>query len=299
MLDNVSSWVRDNKILTAVLFFLILLPVLLFSYAILGTQADSAQSYSGMAADTAVRAEGDGGSESFVEVKEGNIEINSDDADGDAERVEGLVENYNGYVEQNRKTDTSYHTEIDMTLRLPSQGENYSALIKSLRNEFRVASYEVQNYRLSTQQEQDEISILNTALSDYDAIRGDIRQMQTSPEKMDLLMEVTEKQLEIQDKKKRYERDLSEKQRRSDEATLHVTIKEDKAVEILPDNIGNRFRESLQDTIDALVGMAVGLVTDGVTLFFRVVQIILYFIIAIIPVAVAYRLGMTLYRQYW
>ena len=297
------DWIKDNKALTAVLAFFVLVPLGFIAMVIPSSSQAPTQSFAAsddmadMRRGSPTESGSDGGS--YVEVKEGDMEITSQDMESDAETIRGLAESRGGYIERRSKTISDFHNEISMTARLPSAGDNFTAFVDRVKEDFEVSSYNVRNFRLSTQREQDEITIINTALSDYDQIREDIKRTETTAEKLELLMQVTDKKLDLQQQKKEYERDLSDIRQRSDYATLRITIKEDKSVEVLPDNLGNRFKQNVQDMIDSVTTILMDIVTHSITIFFQVVKLFIYAFIAIIPIGLALKLGITLYRRYW
>jgi len=308
--DSIRSWVAEHQVLTAIAVVILLVGA--FFSLFLRPLATPIGSRMAMEQDAAydltsnlkTSAGGDSssteaGGEAYVEVKEGNIKIKTNNAQRDADQIRQTLSNYQGYVEESRKYGSDLYTNINLRVRVPASSDNFERLLQELRQDYDVESYNVKNYRLSTEREWDELSILNKTIADYEEIRREANSMDLTEEKLDLLMQVTDKELEIMRKKKEYARDLSGKQRRSDFATLNIELREKKAVDIGPENIGNRFKNKVKDMLDSIVTILIDTVTFGVTLFFRVIQLIVYLIIIVIPLALIYKLGKKVYDRYY
>lgn len=307
LFDQLEGWIADHKLVTFLIVIAILVPALFLTFLSSSGVHYASQNFeksvesgNGLADYSAKPDEGTGGSAgSYVEVQEGDVNIKSENVDKDSNKVKDYVKQFNGYVEQSHKSYSDFYNKISLTIRLPSEGEKLNQFIEELKQEFKVESYNVKNYRISIQQEMDELTVLNKTIGDYEEIRQEVNQMENNREKMDLLMELTEKELDLKEKQDNYERDLSREEMRGDMATVNVMIKEKKSVKVIPQNIGNRFKNKVQDMLDSIVNILMNIVTFGVTLFFRVIQIIIYLIIIIVPLAFAYKLGKKAYRKYW
>ncbi len=240
-------------------------------------------------------SEGSGGR--HVEIKEGQMSIESDNAARDASRVREEAEQHNGHVEESNKRETNTRLRISLTARVPS--DNFEGFTKALREQFDVKDYSIRNVRLPVQRELDELSIITQSMEDYQNIREEIKSMETGEEKIQLLMKVTDNELELQQRKKNFERQLSGKQRRSDLATLTVRVEEKKVARMLPEDVGNRFRDRMKDAIDTSVDAGISVVAGGVALLANVIKWIVYAIIVVVPVAFVYRYAKRFYRRWW
>lgn len=305
--DRAARWIQDNTAAAAVLGITLLgLGLLVAALGGGGLQTFSgAQEQAALDRsaefDAATRDGGDGGGESgsgaFVEVQEADFDIETDDAEQAADAVRGTATGMAGYVEESRKSDTSLHTTIRLTVRVPE--ENFERFNERLREQYTVESYNVRNYRISIQRQVDELTVINRSLQAYEEMRGEVRRMEMGEERIDLLMRITEKELELHERQKRYLRQLSSAQQRSDMATVNVELRERKDVDLTPDNVWNRFKEAVRDMLDSITEIAINTVTGGITLFFRVLQLIVYAVIVLVPLGLAYRVGRRLYREYW
>lgn len=313
---DVVAWTKQHKIAAGLLlivivfsgFVMLSLTMIVLGGSNIGSMQGAADA--GARYDTEASAPGlfdlsgdqrvthdDAGSGAFVEVQEAEFRIDSDDVDGDEGAIRSLASTHEGYVEQSRKDESSLYRTIHLTVRVPDS--EFEAFTDLLKVEYDVESFNVRNYRLSTQRELDELGILNRTLADYEELREEIRQMNTDEEKINLLMELTEKELAVKEKQQRYERSLADKQKRGDEATVRITLREQKSVDVWPENIGNRFMSNVKNMLNALVNIGVGTLTDAVVLFFRAVQAIIYLVVIAIPFLVAYRFGKRVYKEYW
>ena len=230
-----------------------------------------------------------------IQVKEGSVEIKSKNAEGDFAEIKSIVENYQGYIERSSKSSTNLYTRINLTLRVPS--EKLLDLVEELKKKFEVKSYNIRNYRISIERELDEFEILKTSLSDYEKIREEIREMAVGKDKIELLMRVTEKELELKRKEKTYQREISSQERRGEYATLQVGIKQKKSPRILPENVLDQFKDRIRKALENVVDILKDLIGGSIELFFRAVQIVVYLFIIGIVVVVSYRLGKGLFRR--
>lgn len=311
--ERVLDWIRANRA-TALIIGIALVGVGLLALTVLGgggfntfsaaTQEQAALDRTGKFATAPSRGGGagdagdtGGGGGAFVEVQEANFEIETDSAEKASDAIRGTATQMGGYVEESRKSESSLHTTIRMTVRVPD--ENFERFNQHLRQQYNVESYTVRNHRISIQRTLDELTIINRSLEQYQRMREEVRRMDVSEEKIDLLMRITEKQLELKERQKRFLRDLSSAQQRSRMATVTIELREEKDVDLTPDNVWNRFKNAVKDMLDTITEIVINTVTDGIELFFKVIQLIIYAVIVLVPVGFAYRIGRRLYDEYW
>ena len=230
-----------------------------------------------------------------IEVKEGSMKIESKKAEDDFAEIKSITEGYQGYIERSSKSTTNLYIQINLTLRVPS--EKFVDLVKELKKEFKVDSYNIRNYRISIEGELDEFQILKESLSDYEDIREEIKEMRIGKDKIDLLMQLTDKELQLKKKEKGYQREISSQERRGEYANLNVTIKEKKSPKIWPEDVSARFKDRLRNALDNTVEILNNLVGGTIELFFRIVQIAVYIFVVGIVLAVFYRLCRGLFRR--
>ena len=236
----------------------------------------------------------EGGGE--IEVKEGSMEIESKKAEEDFAEIKSIVEDYQGYVERSQKSITNLYIKINLTLRVPS--EKFLDFTEELKKKFEVKSYNIKNYRISIERELDEFEILEKSLSDCEKIREEIKKMKVGKDKIELLMKLTEKELELKRKERNYQREISFQERRGEYATLHVSIQEKKSPKIWPENVLDQFKNRLKKALENVVKILQELVGGGIELFFKTIQLGVYaFIIGTIAGGF-YRLGKKLFRRF-
>ena len=236
------------------------------------------------------------GGEGEIEVKEGSMEIESKKAEEDFAEIKSIVEDYQGYVERSQKSITNLYIKINLTLRVPS--EKFLDFTEELKKKFEVKSYNIKNYRISIERELDEFEILEKSLSDCERIREEIKKMKVGKDKIELLMKLTEKELELKRKERNYQREISFQERRGEYATLHVSIQEKKSPKIWPENVLDQFKNRLKKALENVVKILQELVGGGIELFFKTIQLGVYaFIIGTIAGGF-YRLGKKLFRRF-
>ncbi|MFB6180527.1 MAG: DUF4349 domain-containing protein [Candidatus Nanohalobium sp.] len=298
-LERLRQAVLDNKAWTAVTAFLLLMG-LGVAGLFLNAVSPELSSQSGYAADslaTSGRLPGpvEGGSGSYVEVQEADIDIESEDAEVAAERIRAKVNKSGGYIESSSKKTTESYVRYDLTAKIPSK--KLQDFVSEVRSSFKVNSYSVRNYRVYTQRERDELDIINQTMQDYRKIRKKVRKMEDTSKKLELLMKITEKQLELKEKQSSYERQLSGIQKRGRYATVDIRIEEEKQVDFLPEDLGDRFREEVREMVDNVVETLLDTVTGAVEVFFLAIKYIVYLAVIAVPASFAYRTGKKMYER--
>lgn len=258
--------------------------------------AETADFQSGLAADTKVAAERDAGTGSYVEVQEADVNINSESIEKDIEKVRETAGRFNGYIERTNRREGELYNSADLTVRVPKA--NYTEFMNLIKQDFNVESYSITNYRLSTQRENTKLDILQETMKQYQKIRKKIKSMEVSKKKLDLLLKVTENELEIKEKMNRYENRLSDKQKKGNYATVKISLEAERKVDIVPDNIGNRFKNEVKEMLDSVVDISISTVTGGVEIFFKAIQLLIYAAIIALPLGAAYKIGKKVYRRF-
>ncbi|PIR01711.1 MAG: hypothetical protein COY73_00370 [Candidatus Nealsonbacteria bacterium CG_4_10_14_0_8_um_filter_37_14] len=182
-----------------------------------------------------------------------------------------------------------------MTLRVPS--EKFFDLVEKLKEEFEVESYNVKNYRIPIGRELDELQILSDSLSDYEKIREEIKAMRAGKDKIELLMQLTDKELELKEKERKYQGAVSSKEKQGAYATLNINLKQEKSPKIWPENVLDRFKDRLRRALDNTVEILKDLIGGSIEVFFKAIQIAVYIFIVGIVLAGFYRLGKELFKR--
>lgn len=233
---------------------------------------------------------------SYVEVQQADVEVKSDDIEADISAIRNLSESYGGWVESSSRRDNDIYTTADLQVKVES--ENFGEFMDELRERQDVESYDVRNYRLYTQDELDELDILNKTMKDYEAIRDEIKAMENDGEKLELLMSVTEKQLELKEKKRRYQDSLDSKRQRGDYATVNIQLRERREIDLTPDDLGARFRNEVNEMVGNVADTLITTLTGGVEIFFSAIKYLIFLAIVALPAIMAYRIGKKVYRRF-
>jgi len=303
MLKKIKEWIKTHKIAFGVILVGIIIVGLIF-YGIFGVfwKAKRISTYQVSKESLLQEApspylekgfkfwkeERGGGGE--IEIKEGSVEIESKDAEADAAKIRVLVEeNYQGYIERSRKTSTNLYTWINLTLKVPSN--KLLDLVEELKRSFKVKSYHIRNYRISIERELDELEILKRTLSDYEEIREEIKKMPAGRDKIELLMKLTDKELEIKRKERSYQREISYEERRGMYATLEVSLKQKKSPKIWPENVLAQFKDRIRKALENVVEILKDLIGGSIELFFKVIQIAIYLLIIALVAGFFFKIG--------
>ncbi|XGI83363.1 DUF4349 domain-containing protein [Halorutilales archaeon Cl-col2-1] len=303
-LNEVRHWLSENRIaavsvLVSVVLVLALVvgavSTVLFGFGMTGGSPSQQTGFGGAPETVGVGEDAGASAGEYVEVQEADMSIESESLDDDVSRLRDLTQGSGGYVEESSRRRSNLYLTARMTARVPS--ENFEEFVESTRDEFEVEEYEVRSYRLSIERETTELDILNRTLREYESTRSEISEMNATAEKLDLLMEVTDKELEVKEKMSRYRSDLAQKRQRSEYATVRIEVRERRQPEIVPDDIGDRFRNEVRQTVDNIVSILITTVTGGVEILFRTIQFLIYLVVVAVPVFVAYKLGRWTYGR--
>ncbi|MCK4550659.1 MAG: DUF4349 domain-containing protein, partial [Candidatus Aenigmarchaeota archaeon] len=247
--EDVKSFIMKNKAVafvgTILLVFILLFAFSLFSgsqmsgmksansafYSADMAQESASYGIKGLSynSNTQTRTDESSGP-SYVEVKEGSMSIETKSAEQDASEIRSLTESFGGYIEDERKYDNTYNTNINIRSRIPD--DNFHGFVDTLKNTYDEKSFTLSFYRVSTQNEINELDILNTALGSYSELRTRAMQTELNSNQIDLLFKITEKELALKRLEKQYTTTLSNKQQKSSYATITVTLEQKKDVAI-------------------------------------------------------------------
>jgi len=301
-LITLKDWIKNHKLVTlgvvGILVIGFLASIVLVSLggarskSRIAIQEAGYADYLGTTKNISSPVESDSGYE--IEVKEGLMAIKSKNAEQDFNKIESAVKSYQGYVERSNKSITNLYVQLNLTLKVPS--ESFTDLVEELKKEFDVESYSINDYRISIGRELDELQILNQSLSDYEKIRYEINGMTVGRDKIDLLMQLTDKQLLLKEKEKKYQRMVSSKERQGEYAMININLKEKKSPAIWPENVLDQFKDRLRNALENTLDILKDLIGGSIEIFFRAIQIATYIIIIAMVFAAFYRLGNILYK---
>ncbi|MBU4299828.1 MAG: DUF4349 domain-containing protein [Nanoarchaeota archaeon] len=232
---------------------------------------------------------------SYVEVKEGSMTIDTKNAESDSTAIRSLAESSGGYIEDTRKSDNDYSTNINLRARVPEA--KFQSFVDSLKNRYDEKDFTVSFYRVSTQREIDELSIINTAYGNYAEIRNRTMQIKLDENQINLLFKITQNELELKRLERQYTSSLSDKQARSEYATITIALVEKKTVKIMPENIGNQLRMKAKNALSDISNSLMDIFTGSIAVFVSAVKYVIYIILFVIPVIFGYRILMGVYGK--
>ncbi len=230
-----------------------------------------------------------------VEIKEGRMTAESEDAERDFERLKDYTAAEGGYVEDSSQSKTSRSLVIRAQVRVPT--ENFDSFTEKLQNNYEVESFSFQDYRVDVQRQLDEISIIRQTLEDYDQMRLQLGEAEVDSTKISTLRSITDQMQHFASQKKRLQRELGSVQRRADLATVNVTFREDIKPSFWPEDIGERFVDRLSWAVENIILTLTGVLVNGLVLLVKVLEYILYFFIIVIPVMCFWKLFMKVKKR--
>jgi hypothetical protein len=230
----------------------------------------------------------------YVEVKEASARVESEDARKDFKRLQKMVESYRGYIENEDRNASRNWFEISTTVRIPA--DSFDSFITNIKNKFKPETFDARNFRISIQRHLDEMEIYSRTLQNFEKIRDQLQDMELKAEKLDLLMDLSQKETDIARKLKRQKRQLAAQEQKSKYATVQISF-EQRRISIMPTELGLKFKRKLSRNLDELVEICMDTVTFGVVLLFKIIQWLIYLALALIPLYGAVRLVIWLYKK--
>ncbi len=232
---------------------------------------------------------------SYVEVKEGSMTIDTNNAENDASEIRLSVESFGGYIEDLRKYDSSYNLNINMRARIPEA--SFQDFVDVLKSNYDEKDLSVSFYRLSTQREHDELDVLNAAFANYEALRNRTMLIELDESQINLLFKIIEKELEIKRLEKQYTSSLADKQERSDYSTLTIALQQKKEISIMPENLGNQLRLKVRDALSNIANSLMDIATGSIAVFVSAIEAVIYFILIVIPLIAGFRVLKRIYAK--
>ncbi len=301
-------WIKQHKILFLVLV-IILLVIGGVSYLFVGTMytgsriaSEYAPGYAPLEAPYAStyerqleeEASGILSQPSEYLLKTGSATIKSTDAMLDYEIVKQRTESLNGWVETMTKNENYREISVRADLKIPS--EDFDAFADWLINNFDVENANLKFYRVEIQRQQDEIQILQLSLDLYDRLLDRVERLNVSTAQIELIMKITNKKLDVMRLLKSYGYSVEKIEEKAKYATLTVTITQEKKIEIMPEDLGREFRTRVRNMVRDIVNAGMDLVTIPLSIFVRIIVYIIYAIIVLIPVFIAIKFLLRVFR---
>lgn len=123
--------------------------------------------------------------------------------------------------------------------------------------------------------------------------------MPVSTAKINLLMELTEKELSLKTREKDFQRETSAKERTGKYATFYLNLKQEKSPKIWPENVLNRFKVRIKIIPEIVTNTFMDLIAESVEIFVRTIQIVIYIFIIGIVVATTLKIAQIVHRKIW
>jgi|GEM_PF-3182810 len=225
-----------------------------------------------------------------LEIREGSMNIDSEDAEREFELLKTFVSQDRGYIENSRKTEGTRYLNIHAQVRIPV--ENFNSFVKKLENSFEVENFNLTDYRIDIQRQLDELTVIKETLEDFDQMREEVRGMDVDTDKIQVLANITREMRELAREHDRLERDLGGKQRQADMATIDITFVEELDVELdlWPDDLTNRFIDNINNASETVFLTLTSILSNGLVILVKAVEYIIYALIIYLPVKLTWKL---------
>lgn len=299
-LSKIKEAVKTHKLLTGFFFLLALVVLVWLTNSFFATRTTmpgrAPMSYEfdpGEVSRSEMPANGVSG---ILDVREGQMTIKSEEAESEAEMIRSLADQYGGYIQESRKQEWSTALKITSVVRVPI--DRFDNFISDIQERFQVENYDLRNFRIDVRHQIDELSIIQATLEDYAQIRQEALQMGISEQKVRLLMDITEKELELVARQRNFERTLTDRERQADMAVLTVVLEQKIRADLWPQDLGNCFRDRLNRAIDTAVLALTSILTNGLVLAARLIEYLIYAFIIVVPFSLGWRWLKKIYRRF-
>ena len=228
------------------------------------------------------------------QIREGSVNIETNDVDSDYQKLKQNAEGYGGWVETISKYQDYKNIRLTVTLKIPS--DNFDEYADWLIRNFDVKNSNLRMYKVSVERQQDEIDILTKTLNAYDALFDKAASMELSTDSIELMQQLTDKKLYIMRQMRNYGYSVKETQRKSEYATLSVTLTQKKEIELLPEDLGRELMTKLRDAIRNITNALLNLVTVPIVIFINLIVWIIYAFVVIIPLFLVYKFAKKFFK---
>ena len=223
-----------------------------------------------------------------LEIREGRINVKSEDAEKDFEVLKNIVDEKNGYIEESKKIERNTFLIINAKTRMPI--EEFESFIEKIKETFEVEDFELKNYRIDIQRQTDEISIIKQAIEDYNSIREETLNMKPGEERIKLLSMITNEMQYLARQLSQLERSLGGKEEQADLATVNFTFSQTLKAKLWPEELSNRFRDRINWALDSIITTFMFLIANVLVLFVKIIEYIIYIIVIAVPIIFAWKL---------
>ena len=116
-----------------------------------------------------------------------------------------------------------------------------------------------------------------------------------SRDSIEVIMEITQKKLEIMRLLKQYGYSIEKVEERAKYASLSLTITQEKKIKLIPEDLGKEFRTRVRNMVRDIVNAGMDLVTIPIVILVKVLVWIVYAFIVLIPIFIAFKIILKIY----
>lgn len=228
------------------------------------------------------------------QIKEGTTSIETKSIDSDYQKIKENAEGYGGWVETINKNEDYSQLTMSATFKIPA--ESFDSYVEWLLQNFDVKSSNLNLYRVSVRNQQDEIDILTKTLDAYDRLLQKAESMELDAKTLQVMQQITQNKLYLMSQLKSYGYSVEQIEERSGYATISVTLTQKKDIEIMPEDLGRDLMTKLRSAVRSITNALLDLVTVPVVIFITLLIWIIYALVILIPLFVVYKFVMRLFK---
>ncbi len=219
-------------------------------------------------------------------IKEGDVNIKSQNADQDYEKIKNSLSTYKGILEKYEKDEDDYKVKIYLNLKIPQ--DTFDNYIDYLNKNFKVIKSNIRFYILSLKKTYDEVEILKKTFDTLTEYETRLASSYPSRENIELLVYINEKKMNILRQMKNYEREIEETITAENYNKLSISLEQSKKIKILDEEWSNRLRSQLkimlQNTTDSLLSFL-----NIIPFLINVLLYLIYAVIIVLALSIVYK----------
>jgi predicted RND superfamily exporter protein len=310
-IENITSLIKKHKIIFLVVF-IILIIVGVISYSFIGGLYSTRMGVSEYApayvplteiSKTSYEQQIEQSTGEILskpseyQIKKGSASIKSTDASSDYEKLRQKTESLNGWVETVSRNEDYRQISITTNLKIPF--ENFDSFADWLMKNFDVKNANLELYRVTVERQQDEIQILQMALNIYDKFLQRTETMNVTESSIELAMKITQRKLDVMRLLRQYGYSVEQVEKQSKDASLSITLTQEKKIELMPEDLGRELRSKLRNSVRDITNAGMDLITMPVVIFIKIIVWITYAIIVLVPIFVAFKIIVKIFKLIW
>ncbi|MFP4539930.1 MAG: DUF4349 domain-containing protein [Candidatus Paceibacterota bacterium] len=230
-----------------------------------------------------------------IKVIEGSAEIESENAQKDEALAQELVKDHGGYTEESKRSEGRLFIRFDMKIRVPS--DDFDDFFSELRDSLEMESFNIRDYRIDLEKRETRLDTLMQTMEMYDEMIEESRQMELGDERLDMTKKLVDQKMDLKRQEDELRHSISRSQRKSKYATLSLSIKENVDPEIIPDDIGERFKNNLHASFKRITDSATSVLGNSLVLITVIAEWMIYGFIIILALVAVVGILKKLYRH--